>query len=296
MTQVMVKGSNIPLSAAAVRAVLRWDAAAGVPDVDASALLLGADGNVRSDEDFVFYNQPLHPSGHVRHRPKQQVGETVADTVEVDLAGLPAEVERVVVAGSAEEGTFGSVPGLQVLLYDAVVPDGGEPLARFDIADAGDETALLCGELYRRGEGWKFRAIGQGYTSGLAGLATDFGITVEDDEAATDPAPAPQTPAPQTPAQQKTPAQQPPAQQPEWGSPAAPAQQPGWGSPRPEAGGAYPPPPPQPPQMPQAPQAPQAPPAAPAAQGSGYGYPPADPAPDPAAFTLPPQGPQFQPR
>ncbi|WP_169797119.1 TerD family protein, partial [Streptacidiphilus griseoplanus] len=196
MTQVMVKGSNIPLSASAVRAVLRWAAAAGTPDVDVSALLLGADGNVRSDEDFVFYNQPRHPSGRVRHRAKQQTGDAVADTVEVDLAGLPGDVHRVVVAGSAEEGPFGAVAGLQVLLYDAAAPEGAEPLARFDIADAGDETALLCAELYRRGEEWKFRAIGQGYTSGLAGLATDFGISVDEDEPTAVPAAPATEPAP----------------------------------------------------------------------------------------------------
>ncbi|MCD0482608.1 TerD family protein [Streptacidiphilus sp. ASG 303] len=298
MTQVMVKGSNIPLSAAAVRAVLRWGAASGAPDVDASALLLGADGSVRSDEDFVFYNQPHHPSGLVRHRAKQRVGDAVADTVEVDLAQLPADVDRVVLAGSAEEGPFGAVPDLQVLLYDAAAPEDGEPLARFDIADAGEETALLCAELYRRGDGWKFRAIGQGYASGLAGLATDFGIAVEEDgpvpagaaegapaQAAT--APAPPGPAPAPPSEREDPAAR-PQQRAAAASPDGPSA-PAWEPPRPDPATAYPPPPPRapsaPPQQPLQPLQPQA--LQPQPQPSQ---------PDPAVFTLPPQGPQFQPR
>ncbi|GAA4997587.1 hypothetical protein GCM10025734_30170 [Kitasatospora paranensis] len=74
MTHVMAKGANIPLTAAAVRAVLRWTAAPGAPEVDVSALLVAAGGKVRSDADFVFYNQPEHPSGAVRHRPGRPAG------------------------------------------------------------------------------------------------------------------------------------------------------------------------------------------------------------------------------
>jgi stress response protein SCP2 len=306
MTQVMVKGSNIPLSASVVRVVLRWSAAAGAPDVDASALLLAADGKVRSDEDFVFYNQPRHPSGRVRHRAKQQTGGTISDTVEVDLAELPVGVERVVVAGSAEGGAFGAVPGLQVLLYDSAAPEGAEPLARFEIIDAGSETALLCAELYRRGEGWKFRAIGQGYASGLAALATDFGIAVEEEaERSGGAAPAPVAQRPTvSPAQAGPPAaaQTPPVApaaplQPGYGypQPVAPLPQPArtdYGHPQPQqpqqqpaaaAGYGYPPPPAAPPPLPAAPPVVSTPPAAPAG-------------PDPSTFALPPQGPQFQPR
>lgn len=182
MTQVMVKGSNVPVPARAVRAVLRWDGSAtGATDVDVSALLLGADGKVRSDADFVFYNQPRHPSGLVRHLAKRRVGGDLTDTVEVDLDRLPADVLRVVVSASADGGAFGRVPGLRVLVCEPDAPADAEPLARYDITDADAETALLCGELYRRGDGWRFRAIGQGYASGLAGLATDFGIGVEEE-------------------------------------------------------------------------------------------------------------------
>ncbi|WP_223772049.1 TerD family protein, partial [Streptomyces huiliensis] len=194
MTHAMLKGSNIPLEAPAVRAVLRWTPGAGVPDVDVSALLLGADDRVRSDEDFVFYNQPRHPSGLVRHLPKKRLHEGLTDTVEADLAPLDGSVRRVVIAASADGGTFGLVDDLCLLLYDASAasPAAGDtaaapgPLvARFDVRpETGDETAMICGELYRRGDGWKFRALGQGYASGLVGLATEYGISVEDEDEA----------------------------------------------------------------------------------------------------------------
>ncbi|UGY95023.1 TerD family protein [Streptomyces gobiensis] len=192
MTQAMVKGSNIQLRAAAVRAVLRWSPGPGVPDVDASALLLGADGRVRSDEDFIFFNQPRHPSGLVRHLPKTREPEGLAETVETELAALEPSVDRVLLAASADGGTFAQVEGgLRLLLRDA---GSGETIARFDIEpETGDETALICGELYRRGDGWKFRALGQGYTSGLVGLATEFGVSVE--EGGTEHAPEPQEPS-----------------------------------------------------------------------------------------------------
>ncbi|MER8047371.1 TerD family protein [Streptomyces sp. NPDC094032] len=183
MTHAMLKGSNVPLDTAAVRAVLRWTPGPGVPDVDASALLLGVDGRVRSDEDFVFYNQPRHPSGLVRRLPhKKRVPEGLTDTVEADLGVLDASVDRVVLAASSDGDTFRSVSDLRILVFDATV--GGAdlgPLAVFDVsAETGEETAIICGELYRRGEGWKFRAVGQGYPTGLVGLATDFGVSVDD--------------------------------------------------------------------------------------------------------------------
>ncbi len=168
----IAKGGNLPIDAAAVRAQLSWGSGQAVPDVDGSALLLRADGRVASDDDFVFFNQTRHPSGTVRHAGK--VGTT--DTVEVDLARLPNEVERVVLAASADGGTFGQVPGLRLVISDAGT---GAALVEFVIA-AQTETALISGEFYRRDRRWKFRAVGQGYASGLAGLATDFGITVDE--------------------------------------------------------------------------------------------------------------------
>ncbi|MFI6283287.1 TerD family protein [Streptomyces sp. NPDC051018] len=195
MTHAMVKGSNVPLDATAVRAVLRWTPGAGVPDVDASALLLGTDARVRSDEDFVFYNQPRHPSGLVRRLPKKRVAEHLTDTVEADLAALDASVDQVVLAASSDGDTFQHVRDLRILLYDATLADG-EPLALFDVRpETGEETAIICGELYRRGEGWKFRAVAQGYPTGLVGLATAFGISVDETEPEAAPAPPSEPPA-----------------------------------------------------------------------------------------------------
>ncbi|MBD0743784.1 Tellurium resistance [Streptomyces sp. CBMA152] len=165
------------MSARSVRVELAWRSGPGVPDADASALLIAsATGKVRSDADFVFYNQPAHASGAVRHEGKRTSPDGVTDTLYVDLARVEPDVERVVLAASADGGTFGRVPGLCVRVLDA---ESGAELARFDSTDATVETAFILGELYRRQGAWKFRAVGQGYGSGLEGLATDFGITVD---------------------------------------------------------------------------------------------------------------------
>lgn len=159
-----------------VRVELAWAAGAGVPDVDASALLLTEAGRVRDDGDFVFYNQPRHASDAVTHLGKRGGAGETTDTVRVDLGAVEAAVERIVLCASADGGTFGQVPGLLLRVLDA---GSGSELARFAMA-AGTETAFIGGELYRRQGAWKFRAVGQGYASGLAGLATDFGISVDD--------------------------------------------------------------------------------------------------------------------
>ncbi|WP_217569803.1 VWA domain-containing protein [Streptomyces sp. GbtcB7] len=183
----MSKGANLPVAAGAVRAVLGWRGGAGAPDADASALLLGPGGRVRDDGDFVFYNQPQHASGAVRHLGKQRDGAATTDTVEVDLRALEPEIERVVLCASADGGTFGGLSGLTLRLLDAGTQ---QEIARFEM-EATTETAFIGGELYLRGGQWKFRAVGQGYASGLAGLATDFGISVESDGAgASGPEPA----------------------------------------------------------------------------------------------------------
>jgi stress response protein SCP2 len=269
MTHAMLKGSNVPLDATTVRAVLRWTPGQGVPDVDASALLLGSDGRVRSDEDFVFYNQPRHPSGQVWRLGKKRVAEALTDTIQTDLSRVEPVVDRILLVASADGVTFDRVQALRILLYDATAADAG-PLAYFDVKpETGEETALICGELYRRGEGWKFRALGEGYSNGLKGLATDFGISVDESEQAEDPTRV--TPRPEV--SQPLPPEQPTAAVPSQPSYGYPQPQPSYGYP-PPAGGApaygYP-------QQ------------APAAQG--YGHPqPAGPDPD---FRLPPQGPQF---
>ncbi|KQY27908.1 stress protein [Nocardia sp. Root136] len=180
-----MKGANVAVPASAVRVELGWQSGQGVPDADASALLL-AGAKVRSDDDFVFYNQAVHPSGAVRYEGKQQ-GQTVVDALSVNLGQVEPQVETIVLAASADGGTFGQFRGLYIRVIDAA---NGAEVARFDSSGATTETAFVLGELYRRQGAWKFRAVGQGYDSGLAGLATDFGISV-DDAAPQQPAPPP---------------------------------------------------------------------------------------------------------
>ncbi|HSX99523.1 MAG TPA: TerD family protein, partial [Streptomyces sp.] len=210
MTHAMLKGSNIPIEATAVRAVLRWAPGQDAPDVDASALLLGPDGRVRSDEDFVFYNQPRHPSGKVWRLGQKRVAEGPTDTIQTDLAGVESAVSQILLVASAGDVAFDRVPSLRILLYDATVTDA-EPLAYFDVKpETGEETALICGELYRRGGGWMFRALGEGHVNGLEGLATNFGIMVDESTAVTvDQTATTQTPSPETSA--PLPPEQPPA-------------------------------------------------------------------------------------
>ncbi|MEJ3658066.1 VWA domain-containing protein [Actinomycetes bacterium KLBMP 9759] len=175
----LTKGQNVVLGdPGATTVVVSW--AAG-PTVDASALLLGGDGKVRTDADFVFYGQPQHPSGAVTHAG----AGTRTDSLEVRLPGVDADVERIVIGASAEGKPFREVSGLVVELVS-----GGTTLARYAVDGAAAETAFLLGELYRRSGAWRFRAIGQGYASGLAGFATDFGVSI-DDEPADAPAAAP---------------------------------------------------------------------------------------------------------
>ncbi|MEU3073267.1 TerD family protein [Streptomyces laurentii] len=298
MTHAMLKGSNVPLDTAAVRAVLRWTPGPGVPDVDASALLLGADGRVRSDEDFVFYNQPRHPSGLVRRLAKKREPEGLTDTVEADLGTLDPSVDQVVIAASSDGGTFGHVTDLRIQVYDAAAgAAGGEPLAVFDVAaETGEETAIICGELYRRGDDWKFRAVGQGYPTGLVGLATAFGVSVDDGaDGAGGPADADLAGSAEqaVPAQAAAPAHDPdatmvqaPAVPPQPTAPPAPAQPPvpahapapapAYGYPQPAGAPAHAP----------AYGYPQ--PAAAHAGDAAYGYPHAAP-----GFRMPPMGPQF---
>ncbi|WP_326673215.1 TerD family protein [Streptomyces canus] len=183
----MSKGSNAPVPTTALRVELGWRSGPGVPDADASALLL-VGGKVRSDADFVFYNQPQHSSGAVRHEGKRTDGGRVTDTLLVDLARVEPSVETVVLAASADGGTFARIPDLYIEVRDVA---RGTVAARFDSEGATVETAFVLGEFYRRQGAWKFRAVGQGYDSGLEGLATDFGITVDEPQQAAPMAPPP---------------------------------------------------------------------------------------------------------
>ncbi|MFI5875923.1 VWA domain-containing protein [Streptomyces sp. NPDC051445] len=195
----MSKGANLPVDVPDVQVELSWAEGVGVPDIDASALLLAQDGRVRDDGDFVFYNQPLHASGAVRHIGKRSDAGVMTDTVQVDLRSLESAITRVVLCASADGGTFGRVTGLTLRLLGA---GGRSEVARFEM-QAARETAFIAGELYLREGRWKFRAVGQGYDSGLAGVARDFGITVdaEPEVAATSPSSpvlTPPAPAPPT--------------------------------------------------------------------------------------------------
>lgn len=189
----MPKGSNTPVPTTALRVELGWRSGPGVPDADASALLL-VGGRVRSDADFVFYNQPAHSSGSVRHEGKRDTGGRVTDSLLVDLARVEPAIETVILAASSDGGSFGQVPGLYIEVRDAA---RNTVVARFDNPGASVETAFVLGEFYRRQGAWKFRAVGQGYDSGLEGLATDYGISVDEpQQAPSAPPAAPAAPVP----------------------------------------------------------------------------------------------------
>jgi stress response protein SCP2 len=178
----MTPGSNLPLSTAQVAVEVTAPSR-----LDVSGLLLGENGKVRSDEDFVFYNQPAAPG--VTHSGGS------ADTITVDTAKVPADVQKIVVTASpdAPGSTFAGMEPTATV-RDA---SSGSVIATFTPPSLGSETALVVVEVYRRGNDWKVRAVGQGYANGLGGIATDFGVNVEEPAApAATPAPAPTPQAP----------------------------------------------------------------------------------------------------
>lgn len=218
----MTPGSNIPLPAPRVAV----DVAAPVR-LDVSGLLLTADGKVRSDDDFIFYNQPTGPG--VTYRSG---GGTTPDSITVDTTAVPPGIEKIVVTASPDAAgqTFQGVEPTATIRNAA----DGSVIATFTPPQLSTETAVVIVEIYLRNGAWKARAVGQGYANGLAGIATDFGVTVEE------PAPAP---AQTTPVAPPVPTMQPPV---------------------------APPAPPLDPRV-TAPPAPAAPPAAPAAPAPGAG-------------------------
>ncbi|WP_411106164.1 TerD family protein [Streptomyces sp. cmx-4-9] len=178
----MTPGSNLPLNAVRVTV----DVAAPVR-LDVSGLLLTADGKVRSDADFIFYNQPSGPG--VSHRSG---GGSAPDSITVDTAAVPPGIERIVVTASPDAAG----QSFQGIEPTATVrnADGGAVIATFTPPQLGSETALVVVEVYLRGGVWKVRAVGQGYANGLAGIATDFGVSVDEEPAAAPAAPAPVAP------------------------------------------------------------------------------------------------------
>ncbi|MEU9994993.1 TerD family protein [Streptomyces sp. NPDC048370] len=177
----MTPGSNIPLSAARVAV----DVAAPVR-LDVSGLLLSANGKVRSDDDFIFYNQPTGPG--VTYRSG---GGSAPDAIVVDTGAVPPGIEKIVVTASPDAAgqTFQGIEPTATLRN----ADDGSVLATFTPPQLGAETALVVVEIYLRNGAWKARAVGQGYANGLAGIATDFGVSVDEEPAAA-PAAAPVAP------------------------------------------------------------------------------------------------------
>ena len=190
---LLVKGQNMPLptDVSHVDIVLGWTEAE--TEVDASALLLGDMGKVRSDADFVFYNQPESTDGSVRFLGKGATEEGAQARISVDLVAVPDDVHAIALAGSLYDGAFGDLGKLTLRVVDPT----GRPVAEYITADARTESAFVFGEIYRREGAWKIRAIGQGWDSGLAGLAQDYGVEVDDagEDEVQDPAPPVSTPA-----------------------------------------------------------------------------------------------------
>lgn len=190
MTTTLTAGANTALTAAEIRI----EVSVAGRRLDVSALLL-AGGKVRSDADLIFFNSPIGPG--VRHLP----GTTTSpDAISVAPAAIPVDIDKVVITASLDPPTTtfgGSRPTATVVDHAT-----GAPLVTFEPGNLSTETALIVFEVYRRGGDWKVRAVGQGYADGLAGIATDFGIIIDDEPSAPPPPvvdtskPAPPPPAP----------------------------------------------------------------------------------------------------
>ena len=168
------KGASIPVNGQSVEAVLSWETSVANDSIDISALLLTESGRVR-DDDFIFYNQPQHRSGAVAH-PGRVTNARVAETLDVQFDKIEPEITRILFVASIHQGDSSGVRNMRLDLESP----GVDSIA-FLIEGCTTEAALVSGELYRRADRWKFRAVGQGYDTGLAGIATDFGITVDED-------------------------------------------------------------------------------------------------------------------
>ncbi|WP_031064012.1 TerD family protein [Streptomyces sp. NRRL WC-3742] len=187
----LTKGGNVSLTKeapglSAVSVGLGWDVRTTTGtefDLDASAIVLNADGKVLTNGHFVFFNNTSSPDNTVVHTGDNRTGEGAGDdeSININLAGLPAEAVKItfpvtIYDGTARGQNFGQVRNAYIRVVNAA---GGAEIARYDLSeDAATETAMIFGELYRNGAEWKFRAVGQGYASGLAGIAQDFGVQI----------------------------------------------------------------------------------------------------------------------
>lgn len=191
MSVSLSKGGNVSLSKTApglkaVQVGLGWDARSTDGqdfDLDAVVFILGSNGKVRVDADFIFYNNKVGADGAVQHQGDNRTGAGEGDDEQVlmNLAGIPGDVDKVVVAVTIHEGeqrrqSFGQVNNAFMRVSNA---EGGIELARYDLSeDASTETAMIFGEIYRRNDEWKFRAVGQGFAGGLGPLAKSYGVDV----------------------------------------------------------------------------------------------------------------------
>ena len=185
------KGGNVSLSKeapglTAIQVGLGWDVRAtdgGDFDLDASAFLLNEQGKVRSDGDFIFYNNKKSSDGSVEHTGDNLTGAGEGDdeTIKINLAGVPADVQKVAVTVTIHEAdsrrqNFGQVSSAFIRVVNAA--DNAE-IARYDLSeDASTETAMVFGEIYRSGAEWKFKAVGQGFAGGLSPLAASYGVNM----------------------------------------------------------------------------------------------------------------------
>ncbi|MBN9619804.1 MAG: TerD family protein [Actinobacteria bacterium] len=191
MSVSLSKGGNVSLTkqAPGLKAVLvglGWDARTTTGadfDLDASALMLNTSGKILSDQHFVFFNNLTSPDGSVQHMGDNLTGGDDGDdeVIKVDLDAVPAETDKIVFTVSiydaeARQQAFGQVRNAYIRVVNQA--DNAE-ITRYDLSeDASSETAMIFGELYRNAGEWKFRAVGQGYSTGLAGIARDFGVNV----------------------------------------------------------------------------------------------------------------------
>lgn len=185
------KGGNVSLSKEAPSMSkmiigLGWDVRAtdGADfDLDGSAFLLSESGKVRSDADFIFYNQSKSADGSVEHTGDNRTGEGEGDDEQIiiDLGKVPADVQKIAISvtihdAEARGQNFGMVSSAFIRCVNA---DGNSEIARFDLSeDASVETAMIFGEVYRHNGEWKFKAIGQGFKGGLGPLAKNYGVNV----------------------------------------------------------------------------------------------------------------------
>lgn len=191
MAVSLSKGGNVSLSkeAPGLKAIivgLGWDARStdGQPfDLDASAFILNNGDKVRTDNDFIFYNNKTGADGAVQHQGDNTTGAGDGDDekVLINLAGLPADVNKVSFSVTIHEAdqrrqNFGQVRNAFIRVCNA---EGGAEIARYDLSEeASTETAMIFGEVYRYGAEWKFKAVGQGFAGGLGPLAKNFGVNI----------------------------------------------------------------------------------------------------------------------